>query len=290
MTLSIAWIRKSGISRELIVASDSRLTSAGHVDICQKVFPLSRGDAFLAFCGDTILAFPFLFQIEAAIEDFQKSADRTQDVPSLLGRIVDLLNDYKEAWQDTDPGDFERAMQTTRFLFGGWSWRFKRFLIYPIQYSPRHERFQPYTHSKQKRRLQLPFGEVCVCIGNYTAEFRQRLSNLVLERELSSLNYEPLEVLCEMLLDPKFTDRRGTEPFYNKNDRPGAIGGAPQAIKIYEHANSKPIAIRWSGDPKRRVMLFGRPLHHWEQTFNPIYDPDTRDFFYPLGTVRDRDW
>lgn len=109
MTLSIAWIRKSGISRELIVASDSRLTSAGHVDICQKVFPLSRGDAFLAFCGDTILAFPFLFQIEAAIEDFQKSADRTQDVPSLLGRIVDLLNDYKEAWQDTDPGDFERV-------------------------------------------------------------------------------------------------------------------------------------------------------------------------------------
>src|ERR1700674_5453116 len=43
MTISIAWIRKSGMSRELIVASDSRLTSVGHVDICQKVFPLPRG-------------------------------------------------------------------------------------------------------------------------------------------------------------------------------------------------------------------------------------------------------
>jgi hypothetical protein len=38
MTLSIAWIRKAGQSRELIVASDSRLTSAGYVDVCQKVF------------------------------------------------------------------------------------------------------------------------------------------------------------------------------------------------------------------------------------------------------------
>jgi hypothetical protein len=182
MTLSIAWIRKSGMSRELIVASDSRLTSAGHVDICQKVFPLPRGDAFLAFCGDTILAFPFLFQVESAIEDFQKSSDRSQDVTTLLGRVVTLLNSYREAWCDTDTADFERAMQTTRFLFGGWSWRFKRFFIYPIQFSKRHQRFQPFSHSKQKRRLNLPAGETCVCIGNYAAEFREQLTSIVSDR------------------------------------------------------------------------------------------------------------
>src|ERR1035437_489981 len=48
------------------------------------------------------------------------------------------------------------GMQTTRFLFGGWSWRFKRFYIYPIHFSKTHGRFLAYSHSKQKRRLKLP--------------------------------------------------------------------------------------------------------------------------------------
>jgi hypothetical protein len=207
MTLSVAWIRKSGVSRELVVASDSRLTSVGHVDICQKVFPLPRGDAFLAFCGDTILAFPFLFHIESAIEDFHKSFDRSLDVTRLLGRVLELVNAYKDAWQDTDAEDFANAMRTTRFLYGGWSWLYRRFFIYPIQYSETHRRFLAYSHSKQKRRLQLPHGEVCVCIGNYTAEFRARLAEVVQSRKLQYLNYEPLDVLSDMLCEQRYTDR-----------------------------------------------------------------------------------
>jgi hypothetical protein len=288
MTISIAWIRKSGMSRELIVASDSRLTSVGHVDICQKVFPLPRGDAFLAFCGETILAFPFLFQVESAIEDFQKSSDRSQDVTALLGRVLELLNLYRNAWRDTDAADFEQGIKTTRFLFGGWSWRFKRFFIYPIHFNKHMQRFQTFSHSKQKRRLNLPVGETCVCIGNYTAEFRERLGAVIAEGKLKSLNYEPLDVLCGMLGDDKFTDRRRGGPFYGRFDKPGAIGGAPQAIKLYEHANTKPIAIRWWVNGDRRVTLFGRPLFDWERTFNPIYNPEDRDFFYPLATITDR--
>jgi hypothetical protein len=289
MTLSIAWIRRSGVSQELVVASDSRLSSVGHVDICQKVFPLSRGDSFLAFCGDTILAFPFLFQLQSAILDFQKSSDRSEDVTRLLGRVLTMLNFYLAAWQDTEPTDFQNATRTTRFLFGGWSWRFKRFFVYPIQFSQTHQRFLHFSHSKQKKRLNLADGEVCVCIGNYTAEFREELTKTMATRRLRTLNYEPLDVLCSMLRNPKFTDRRTSEEFYNKSDRRGTIGGAPQAIKIYEHANTRPIAIRWpltNGKPS--VTLLGRPLFDWEMTFNPIYNPEDRDFFYPLATVQDR--
>lgn len=123
MTISIAWIRNAGRYNELIVASDSRLSSAGHVDICQKVFPLPRGDAFLAFSGDTIIAFPFFFQLRAAIEDFHQATDRSQDVTELYGRVLELLNFYRDSWLDTDPNEFEPAMRTTRFLFEGWSWR-----------------------------------------------------------------------------------------------------------------------------------------------------------------------
>ncbi len=217
------------------------------------------------------------------------SDNRSQDVTALLGRVLELANLYKDAWQDTDAEDFAYAMQTTRFLFGGWSWLYKRFFIYPIQYSAAHQRFLAYSHSKQKRRLQLPHGEICVCIGNYTAEFRAKLTRIVRDRKLLSLNYEPMDVLADMLCDPKYTDRRGTAPFYSNRDGPGAIGGAPQALKIYEHANTRPIAMRWPRHGPQNVTLFGRPLYDWEHTFNPIYDTETCEFFYPLGTVRDRD-
>jgi hypothetical protein len=220
-------------------------------------------------------AIPFLFHIESAIEDFHKSSNRSQDVTALLGRVLELANLYKDAWQDTDAEDFAHAMQTTRFLFGGWSWLYKRFFIYPIQYSAAHQRFLAYSHSKQKRRLQLPHGEVCVCIGNYTAEFRAKLTRIVRDRKLMSLNYEPIDVLADMLCDPKYTDRRGTAPFYSNRDGPGAIGGAPQALKIYEHANTRPIAMRWPRYGQQNVTLFGRPLYDWEHTFNPIYDTET---------------
>jgi hypothetical protein len=70
VTISIAWIRSVGQTKELIVASDSRLTSVGHVDVCQKIFPLSRGDCFFGFCGQTILAFPIVFQIISTIGNF----------------------------------------------------------------------------------------------------------------------------------------------------------------------------------------------------------------------------
>jgi Putative serine esterase (DUF676) len=57
MTITIAWTRTAGATKELLIASDSRLTGVGHVDVCQKIFPLDRGDSFFGFCGHTILAF-----------------------------------------------------------------------------------------------------------------------------------------------------------------------------------------------------------------------------------------
>lgn len=287
MTISIAWIRNAGKYNELVVASDSRLSSAGHVDICQKVFPLPRGDAFLAFSGDTIIAFPFLFQLQAAVENFHQSTDRSQDVTQLLGRVLELLNCYRDAWLDTDPTDFEPAMRTTRFLFGGWSWRYKQFFIYPIHYSRQLKRFNILRNSKRRARFGLSNGEMCVCIGNYTHEFLEHLDNLMKDRR--HLDYKPLEVLCSMLADFRFTDRRLESEFWDRRDGRGAIGGAPQVIKVYEHANTLPIAVRWPrSDGTMATTLLGRPLFDWEKTFTPIYDPERKSFYYPLADVADQ--
>ncbi|MDW9439222.1 MULTISPECIES: hypothetical protein [Sinorhizobium] len=286
MTIVVAWTRKVGPATELLVASDSRLTSAGHVDVCQKVFPLSRGDAFFAFCGDTALAFPLIFQINSAIANYQPAADRREDVPELLNRILTLLNAYREAWKDTDAADHADSVRTTRFLFGGWSWRQNRFRIYPIQYSREAKKFRFFSHSKQSRRLGLPEDERCYIIGDYAAEFRSRLRDFCRISKPHSLDYEPARILSGMLKEDRFINRRSDGSFYNRNDKAGAIGGAPQILKVYQHVNFRPIAVRWqlqNGEPG--VSLYGRPLFEWEKTFSPIFNPATGDMFYPLATI-----
>jgi hypothetical protein len=92
-----------------------------------------------------------------------------------------------------------------------------------------------------------------------------------------------------MLGNPRFTNRKRDTDFYDRRDGGGAIGGAPQIIKIYEHVNTLPVAVRWPrGDGTLATTLLGRPLFDWEKTFNPIYDPELRSFYYPLTDVADQ--
>ncbi|MGO8253451.1 hypothetical protein ACC792_21040 [Rhizobium ruizarguesonis] len=286
MTIVIAWTRKVAKATELMVASDSRLTSAGHVDVCQKVFPLARGDAFFAFCGDTALAFPLIFQINSAIANYRPASDRGEDVPELLTRILTLLNAYRRSWKDTDAADHADSIRTTRFLFGGWSWRLNEFRVYPIHYSAAHGEFMSFRHSKITRRLSLPKGELCFVIGDYVAEFRDRLRTYCEKYRPQSLNYIPLAILSQMLQEDRFVNRRSEGAFFNKSDRAGAIGGAPQILKVYQHSVARPIAVRWPADGDGSgVSLFGRPLFRWEKTLSPIIDPQTGEVFLPLATI-----
>ena len=51
------------------------------------------------------------------------------------------------------------------------------------------------------------------------------------------LNYEPLQVLSEMLADPTYTDRRLEER--------GLIGGGPQVVKVYPFMRTMHYAVAW---------------------------------------------
>jgi hypothetical protein len=161
------------------------------------------------------------------------------------------------------------------------------FFIYPIHYNRITNTFRAYRHRKKLKQLRLPKGEKCIVIGNYTIEFLAELQKLIKGRKLQSLNYEPLEILGNMLQTPKSVDRRSDAKFYLDFEKAGAIGGAPQVIKIYRHANCRPIAIRWpDSDGTSHVTVFGRLLFDYEKTLHPIYDISTGDFHYPLSDVR----
>lgn len=75
-------------------------------------------------------------------------------------------------------------------------------------------------------------------------------------------NYEPFQVLCDMLIEGKNSDKYID------------IGGAPQLIKIYKHLNRIAIAIDWEDNGENFVTLLGRPLV-LETSLNPIMEPET---------------
>ena len=53
------------------------------------------------------------------------------------------------------------------------------------------------------------------------------------------------------------------------------IGGAPQIMKVYRHANCMPYAIYWPSKESREVSLIGRPLLDYERSSYLVMDPDT---------------
>ncbi len=67
MTLVAVWVRKAGKARELVIASDSRLTPFTW-DVAPKILPLPRGDSVLAFAGNTDVAYPIMIQMSNAVD------------------------------------------------------------------------------------------------------------------------------------------------------------------------------------------------------------------------------
>ncbi len=232
-----------------------------------------------------MLAFPIVFQIASTIDNYVKYSDRTTDVTALLVVVQSIINTFREAWLDTIDSEIKIENRTTRFLFGGWSWKEKRFVVYPIQFDLENRTYHSYTHKKIIRKLGLSRDDVFLSIGNYTAEFRALLRDRLQAKTEKTLDYEPLQILCEMLRTERFTNRRASATFY-VDEKPGLIGGAPQMLKVYQHSNVKPFAIRWY-EPKaaNQVTLYGRRLLHHERTLRSIYDPETGEFTYPLSGI-----
>src|SRR5436189_1023175 len=91
MTLVAAWIRQVSSGEQLVVASDSRLSFGARWDCCPKVFPLSRNDSVLAFCGDTLFAYPVLLQLTKSIQNYAKSESRELDITDLRPHFLKII-------------------------------------------------------------------------------------------------------------------------------------------------------------------------------------------------------
>ena len=280
MTIVISWVRMVGNTQELLLASDSRLSGLpGHVDYCQKLFPLSRDDSAIGFCGQTTIAYPFILHIINYVNSFSRAKARGLDIMDMRGRLLAILNDFRTSHMD--PIDFDKDNMETKFIFSGWSWKHQAFEITVFFFDRKLGSYtsRPSTAWHGQRGNKSAQEKRIAVAGDYQDAFRTRLTTRLREKgNLTSggFDMEPFEVLVDILLDKKFTDRRA--------ESGGLVGGSPQLVKIYRYCSVLPFAVRWE-NPIPRIHLFGRPLLHYEKTTLPIIDPKDMSVVYPLHRI-----
>ncbi|MFZ2852601.1 MAG: hypothetical protein WAZ34_00645, partial [Rhodocyclaceae bacterium] len=131
MTITAAWVRTLKDCKELIVVSDSRLNGGRKMDCGQKVIALPRSDAFICFAGSTGWAYPLMHQVANAISTYEKSASRAQDISVLKSHVLKVFEGLRAAVHDAT-GD--EGIPSAEFLFGGYSWIRKEFMIWKIHF------------------------------------------------------------------------------------------------------------------------------------------------------------
>ncbi len=278
MTIVIAWTRKLNVpgTEELVFASDSRLNGGRFFDCSQKIIPLSRGDCAIAFSGSTDDAYPLMLQLFNSIENYEPSRKRANDISNIRTNALDL---FKSILSEIEvPANIPANEDPAKFLFGGYSWVEKRFLLWSLELSQAERcyeakdtellilkngkfQFEPWSKANKKES-----GDLIAFTGDVADLAKSKLLSALDSlypkgKGFSSLNLEPLQVLIDMLRQP---------------DKSNTIGGAPQIVKVHQYMQTTSVAIQWP-DEKGAPYINGRQCLTHESKVMTIYEPDHLD-------------
>ncbi|MEV4864103.1 hypothetical protein [Streptomyces ossamyceticus] len=257
MTLAAAWVRKTGGARELVVASDSRLSGGETWDRAPKIFELPRTDAVIAFTGSTSFALPAVMQLVSAISAYPPSRRRSSDLEAAKGHALAVFNEIYSNRRDY-PSSGNPGPEAD-FILAGWSWRAAQFRIWYLAWDSSEEKFKFRAVKPWRKRENV----WCWFAGSENAvrDARRSLEIRLAQNGKSAdsyLNYEPLEIIAEACFRQNYRD----------------IGGAPQVTKVYQHMNVQQFAVEWpvegSTEQARSLYLGGRPLLSYEVAFVPV--------------------
>lgn len=251
MTLSIAWLAQRPDGREdLYFASDSRTRGGSVLDTTPKILTLPRSDCAIAFAGDTASTYPLMLHISAAIEGHSPARDRNLDISELKGHLLhlcsDILANTAERHDELKPSDVQ-------FIFGGYSWRAKKFRLWTFYYEPSSKKMRARRSQNFHPKIQL-----FASIGDWGARFRRSIHAALRGdfHDTQFINKEPLLILSKTICEAGVDD---------------TIGGAPQLVRVSQHMTTRPFCVEWGDDSERHV--FGRKLYDYENcdywTVNP---------------------
>ena len=266
MTLTIAWVRKVDDTKELVVASDSRLTGGMAWDGCPKIMMLPRGDCLLAFGGPTYFAYPLMLQFRNWVELDPRARSRERDIVTLKKRMRLMFMDMRSHISSLPRGQLDAEPYDFDLIFGGWSWRSLEFRLWSFQWAEAEKVFN-FAPAGSSLRVSQHHPTVFAGTRAATEDARDRIIALLRERGRFQTPYydmEPFEVLRDIIREGRYPD----------------VGGAPQLAKIYQHGNTQPFAVSWrsQGETQPRVTILGRPLFAGERTMAPIVDADQIEF------------
>ncbi|MDQ4078591.1 MAG: hypothetical protein M3220_20410 [Chloroflexota bacterium] len=270
MTLVIAWIREVAGTRELVVAADSRVRGGYAWDAAPKLLPLDRGDAVIAYAGDSLIAYPVMLQIQSTVRSWDKAANRRQPLEHLKGHLLRVLNAMLQSVSEVQAMDaWDPA--AVRFVLAGYSWRRRQFVIWELHYDANCQRFHYRTLRRRLDDRRLTTSYVLVGDGTKAAKalLCERLHAAGRLFPATGLDMEPLAVLAAMIEDPAFP----------------SIGGAPQVVKVYEYLDAVPFVVDWQ-DAR---FYAGRELLEYEAPDRVAHLP-VRQFGYAvdLALIRER--
>tara|TARA_R110002073_G_scaffold118918_1_gene258367 strand:- start:222994 stop:223839 length:846 start_codon:yes stop_codon:yes gene_type:complete len=263
MTLSVAWVRTAGESQELVIATDSRLRFGCAWDACQKIFMMPRGDCAVCFAGDTQYAYPLMNAIDSTIRSYPKSMNRQQELSVLKGHILRVMNRMLESISNLPIGQEKLDDPKAFFLFGGFCWRKKEFLLWTLHYD---SKIRLFTFRPTSRWAGVDGHKKIAFVGDYIDDAKGRLVDKLRAKnslDQGGFDMEPLEVLCDMLGDG--------------NEYP-QIGGAPQVAKIYQRCASVAFPVMWGGENEQSPHFLGRPYLPGEGVYPPVLELSTMTF------------
>lgn len=272
MTLIASWIRVTPGGEELVVASDSRVTGGLKLDHAPKIFQLERQDAVIAYCGQTIVAYPILLQIKASLDGHEETRSRVLDLVHLKAHIEKVIGSLRSEIGDLPSQD--GTNRAFKFLLAGYSWKMSAFRMWTFRYDITTGEFN--AHSARKS------GDF-VFMSDSAVNEKRAVDSLIYrvkkdpKGSLKRLNWQPLEVLFEVIRDPGVLD----------------IGGPPQLVKVYKHANTLPLNIIW---PKEEILMgcrekefavthLGRPLLGYERSRYLAMDPESLELIEPWNVA-----
>lgn len=273
MTLVAAWVRKTKDSEELVVASDSRVTGGIALNHAPKLFSLHRSDAVMAYCGPTLVAYPILLQVKASLDAHDETRNRVVDIINLKAHIEKTIERVRARIRGLPSND--DSHKSFKFLLAGYSWKLGRFKAWTFRYDIQTREFNAYP---------MPRTDQYVFMSDSQANelwARDELRRRVFRNPIGTRNevdWEPLRVLMAVIEDRKIDD----------------VGGPPQIVKVYKHANTLPINVLWPEDRvekglvvrKYEINHLGRPLLGYEKTNLLTFDPVTWEFVEPWN-IRD---
>lgn len=281
MTILACWVRRIRDAEELVFASDSRLSGDGrNFDACPKILTLPRTDCAIAFAGYTGHAFPMMLQLDLAIGSYEPARRGGLDIAALRKHALKVFDRMAhEIRSSPSVSTVQEVYPEANFIFGGYSWVKKRFQVWSIAYEAGEERFvarpapavrfhpeaNKFVFSSAQSPTRSGVSSKVAFAGDRASEGRDRLVTLLSRRCKSTdafqgLNWEPFEVIRDMLRDPKHSE---------------TIGGAPQVVKVYQYFQTAPLAVYWPDRASGKVVLQGRPCLDYERIDRWILDPDT---------------